>query len=79
MKMKRDNLLKPDRRVRTRGNLMHLGLGVVHARVARRVIVVDAQAAQRLGIGLGELDRLGDRRGRKGRRASRGRTGVESK
>ena len=80
--MKKTYLLHLYRRDRVRGNLLHLGLvrGVGHAAVVGLFLLarVDAQAAQRLGIGLGELGRLGDRRGRK-RRASRGLTMVQSK
>ena len=66
---------------RARGSLLlvGLGLGIVHHRVRRfldrRRFLVD----HRRGIGLGELERIGDRRGRKGRGACRGRTRVQSK
>ena len=76
-------LLGQDRRCCARGNLLHLGLGlgIVHDRVVGRLLVFRWRLLvdDTRGIGLGELDRIGDRRGRKGRGGSRGRTRVQSK
>jgi hypothetical protein len=86
--MKNTYLIERDRQDPARGNLLDLGigLGIVHDRVTGRVLVdgrrflihhVDA-----LGIGLGvlgRLDRIGDRRGIKGRQGRRGLTRVEIK
>ena len=83
-KKKKTYLRHEQSKVPARGDLLALalGLGIVDAHVGRFLldgVDAQAQAVQRLGIGLGELDRIGDRRSRKGRQGRRGCTAVDIK